>query len=143
MKKNSAALPSNGTNTRLLGSGTRKTSPTVPKGVIWTGPNADRNILVGAISTPRCNLDGKSMAGKLLPRKCPERSLVPTKTICSRCMQLDLLRTITLAHNGYSSRRVFGQNVIDIPPTVKNNWPLQHACNHCAAWISPLLNRNV
>jgi hypothetical protein len=27
-----------------------------------------------------------------LPRKCPERSLVPTKTICSRCMKNQNLR---------------------------------------------------
>src|ERR1700738_4422018 len=45
-------------------------------------------IFVGASPTPRCSRAGRSAAGKLLPRKCPERSLVPTKTIGSRCMDL-------------------------------------------------------
>src|SRR5260370_11986266 len=43
-------------------------------------------IFVGASPTPRCSRAGRSAAGKLLPRKCPERSLVPTKIIGSRCM---------------------------------------------------------
>src|ERR1035441_2651462 len=49
-------------------------------------------ILVGARPTPRCNRVGRSAAGKLLPRKRPARSLVPTKTICSCCMDLSLSR---------------------------------------------------
>src|ERR1700682_4428478 len=52
------------------------------------GPKADRKMFVGASPTPRCSRAGRSAAGKLLPRKCPERSLVPTKTIGSRCMDL-------------------------------------------------------
>src|ERR1700687_2022543 len=52
------------------------------------GPKADRKMFVGAGPTPPCSRPGRSAAGKLLPRKCPERSLVPTKTIGSRCMDL-------------------------------------------------------
>jgi hypothetical protein len=87
-RKYSGAPPSNATNTRVSTSGMRNTSPTVPNVVIWIGPNAERKILVGASPTPRCSRAGRSAAGKLLPRKCPERSLVPTKTICSRCINL-------------------------------------------------------
>src|SRR5277367_5328387 len=50
------------------------------------GPKAEMKILVGARPTPRSSLPGRSASGKLLPRKCPDRSLVPTKTICSRCI---------------------------------------------------------
>src|SRR6266403_770907 len=85
-KKCSAVVPSNGTNTRVLESGMRKTSPCVPNVVTWMGPKADMKIFVGASPTPRCSRAGRSAAGKLLPRKCPERSLVPTKMIGSRCM---------------------------------------------------------
>src|ERR1700677_722982 len=50
------------------------------------GPKAEMNMLVGARPTPRSSLEVRSASGKLLPRKCPDRSLVPTKTICSRCI---------------------------------------------------------
>src|SRR5260370_16976081 len=55
-------------------------------------PKADKNMFVGARPTPRSKRAGNSATGKLLPRKCPERSLVPTKTICSRCMEIQILR---------------------------------------------------
>src|ERR1700678_161858 len=102
MKKYSGAPFSNGTNTRVLASGMRKTSPRVPNGVIWMGPKAERKMLLGARPTPRCSRDARSAAGKLLPRKCPDRSLVPTKTICSRCINPPL------ASGDGSSYREFG-----------------------------------
>src|SRR5580658_788397 len=49
-------------------------------------PKAEMKRLVGASPTPRSSLAGRSAAAKLLPRKWPERSLVPTKTIGSRCI---------------------------------------------------------
>src|SRR5271170_7435267 len=55
------------------------------------GPKAEMNMLVGARPTPRSSLEVRSASGKLLPRKCPDRSLVPTKTICSRCIRSSTL----------------------------------------------------
>ena len=85
--KYSVALPSNANAARASwdrGSGTPR--PACRTGSSGSGRTPTRRCCVGASPTPRSRRAGRSAAGKLLPRKCPDKSLVPTKTICSRCI---------------------------------------------------------
>ena len=72
------------TRTSVAGSGSSTRSPNGPQGLGAIGPCAVMKLLVGVQPMPRRSRDGRSEAGKPLPRTWPARSQVQTITISSR-----------------------------------------------------------